>query len=915
MMPPPVHPGLIGREAELGHIGAWADLLDSGPAGLVVSGEAGIGKTTVWSSAVEVAAAHGARVLVSRPVEAELPLAYAGLGDLLADTVTSLLPTLPDPQSQALAAALSTGTRRQSGDPLLVGRALQAGLRRLADDRPVVIAVDDVNWLDGPTARALAFALRRLGDARVGVAVSLRIGTVDPVGTLAALAARAIEIRVEGLSFGALGNLLRSRVDPDLPRRVLRQIHERSAGNPFFAIQLAAAGERGLPSSLQQLVRDRLAASPGSGQALETVAVLGPLPLAAFADLGGVDAAVAAGLLVETEGSVRFAHPLLAAGAYDAIPPGRRRALHRDAADVASGPEERARHLALAATDADGATADLVDRAARSANERGAPETAADLASYAVRLTPPGEVAARARRMMDRAEYLFRSADEPGARELIDRLLAMPVGGVTRVRALAQLALSDLSPGSAVAHLEAAVAQVHDDRPLAIRTLAQLAWQRGSWLGDLEPAIIEGLEAVARAEELGDPAVLATALTTAGQLLSIAGRPGAADRFRRALSLADTNPIAAGDHSPRIAFAHERWWRGDYETAANLLAEERRRAEASGDEATLMRLNVFGAHLAVRRGRWDEADALVDEALVDARGYWRADVLAVRAIQSGRRGDSRVIDDVATLLALPAAEVDPILVGVADFARGLLDQAHGDIHGAAERMAGLPRLSDAEAARGAEFAALIPEAVAALVQADRAREAQDLVAQLERRRAQLMPWGVGAEALCRGMLALGASDVNSAASHLLTALHVFEDLETPWELGQTLITQALVMKRMGRRRDAAAAFERAETVLEALGAEPARRRAGDELRRARPRPPRHGALTAAEAKVAAVVATGRTNREVAASLFTTVTTVEAHLTRIYAKLGIRSRSELAGRVSNGSLQLSEPEPEHGVGER
>ena len=297
--------------------------LASGSSGLRITGEAGIGKTSVWSAATELAAASGARVLAARPVQAELPLGHAGLGDVLGPVAAEVLPHLPEPQSRALAAALSLDAEPEPGDPLLVGRATVSALRLLADRSPVVIAVDDVQWLDLASVRALAFALRRVRDLPVGFAVSLRSDRADPLGLADAFGDRLVEIELAGLSLGALGRFLRARVDPDIARHSLVRIHARSAGNPFFALQLARAGDGALPQTLTELVRRQLEAVAAVGRAvIEQVAVLGPLPISTIVDTAGLDAGVGAGVLIEEGGEVRFTHPLLAAGAYERIPPG-----------------------------------------------------------------------------------------------------------------------------------------------------------------------------------------------------------------------------------------------------------------------------------------------------------------------------------------------------------------------------------------------------------------------------------------------------------------------------------------------------------------------------------------------------------------------------------------------------------------
>jgi DNA-binding CsgD family transcriptional regulator len=895
---------LVGRDAELAAVGRWLELLDAGPAGLVIEGEAGIGKSRLWSTAAGLASQRGARVLMARPVEAELALGYATLGDLFQSAADALIPALPEAQAAALAGALSISSDPRPGDPLAVGRATLGALRVLASsDPPIVVAVDDVQWLDPSSARALAFAVRRLGDLPIGFAIAVRRGHDDPLGVSPALAERCVGLRLAGLSLGATSHLLRARIAPTIPRRRLLRVHERSGGNPLYAIELARADADLLPPTLRDLVHRRLDAALAAQPAIELLAVMGPQPVSAFPDPAALDAAVTDGVLVEQDGEVRFTHPLLAAGAYERIPPVRRRELHRHAAAVTDALERRARHLALAATDSDLAVARILDEAASSARARGAPAEAAELIAHARRLTPPDEGEALSRRLIDEAEYLLMADDEAGARELVDRLLADDVRGAVRVRALVLRALTTLDPSEAVQSLEAAVAEPHDDRTLAARTLAQLAWQRGAWLGDVEPAIDEALASVAAAEAVDDPAVLVSALTTAGLVLSLSDQPGARQHFERALEISDRVPLAVGDRMPRVAYGIERSWRGDFATAESLLTEARRAVEEQGNEWILMRLNHFSGDLAMRRGRWDEAARQFDEALNDAPEYWRASTLVLRAILRARRGDPRAIQDADDVRASRAAATDPLMSAAAEFAAGLMDAAAGRVAQGADRVAQLARAEALAGSRSAEFAAVLPDIAAVLVDAGRLEEADAIGHALAHRTNQLSPWSDAAAALCLGLVAHAAGRTDDARSQLHDARERFARLDARWELARTLFAEGSLLRRIGRRRDAAELVEQAIAIFDTLGAEPSAAHARDELQRARPRRRHDDSLTAAETRVASLAAKGLTNREIAAQQFTTTATVEAHLTRIYAKLRIRSRTDLARLVSDGSLRL------------
>jgi DNA-binding CsgD family transcriptional regulator len=238
-----------------------------------------------------------------------------------------------------------------------------------------------------------------------------------------------------------------------------------------------------------------------------------------------------------------------------------------------------------------------------------------------------------------------------------------------------------------------------------------------------------------------------------------------------------------------------------------------------------------------------------------------------------------------------------------DFAIGLLDHAAGRTAEAADRVSRLAGAGVLAGSRSAEFAVNIPEIVSILVEAGRLDEAEALGQALARRTVQLAPWSEAAASLCLGLVAHAAGRLEEAERRLSAAREGFSEIGAPWDLARTLLAEGSLLRRLGRRRDAAAVLDQAIALFEALGATPSVARAREELRRARPRQRRDDSLTAAETRVASLVAQGMTNREIAAQQFTAVATVEAHLTRIYSKLGVRSRTDLARGVADGSVNL------------
>ena len=269
---------VVGRDPELHGVAAFIDQVESGPCALALEGSAGIGKTTIWLAGVDQATSRGYRVVQSRGAELEARLSYAALGDLLGDAPDAVYAGMPAPLRQALdAALLRAEAPGGSVDPRAVSLAAAHAFRNLAADAPLVVAIDDLQWIDGPSARVLSFVLRRVADERIGVLVSIRQGSGskgDPVDLDRALT-RTTHLAVGPLPLEPLGRILRDRTSHPLPRPDLARLHRITGGNPLFAIEMArAASSDGLradpdgvwavPEDLQQLLSSRLAALPAS---------------------------------------------------------------------------------------------------------------------------------------------------------------------------------------------------------------------------------------------------------------------------------------------------------------------------------------------------------------------------------------------------------------------------------------------------------------------------------------------------------------------------------------------------------------------------------------------------------------------------------------------------------------------------
>jgi len=381
---------LVAREDERARLRQFIGDLADGPSGVVIRGDAGIGKTMLWRTAVEAAGQAGVKVLLTRCAEAEMPLALGGLADLLEDAFSEVEQELAAHQRKALALAVGAESPTEEASAgIALPRAFLACLRSLADRGPVLVAIDDVQWLDPPSRRIIAFALKRLGDAPVGILATQRGDTDDPLDLHHALDEWFAEIRLGPLSSGALHHLVRTRLGVRIPRPLMARVHEASGGNPMFALEFARSlvgrhrpqlGPMSMPESLQELVNARVRDYPQNIRRLLAIVVAADHPTPSL--LAAVDARVSGvlhaaldtgGVVIDDDGVIRFTHPLLASSAYGELRPPQRRTLHAHLADVSEDVEERARHRALASAEPDATTAAFLDEAAAHASARGAP--------------------------------------------------------------------------------------------------------------------------------------------------------------------------------------------------------------------------------------------------------------------------------------------------------------------------------------------------------------------------------------------------------------------------------------------------------------------------------------------------------------------------------------------------------------
>ena len=904
-------PPVVGRDAELARIDAFVGAVESGTRMLVIVGEPGIGKTTLWRAGVERCRRAGFRVLQARPAEEEMPLVLGALVDLFERVELDV--SIEDEE-----------------DPVARGEAVLAALRSQAEREPTIVAIDDLQWVDAASAHGLRFALRRLAAERIGVLGALRLSTVgvdllDVAGTMA-------PDRYETLELGPLDpGALRTVLSPfvaAISRPTLHRIHEVSGGNPLYAIELARGladedlrgGPRGrvdLPDSLQAAIAHRLAIAPDElAPLLEIVAALGTISVADLRGYvpGDLDALLLEAerhgfLTVEENLNVRFSHPLTASAVYQRMSPLGRRALHARLAEDAADPDVQARHLALSTDGPDARVAELLEEAADRASRRGAAELAAELARHSLRLTPREDAEGVYRRSVTEIEQLAAAGEPSRALVLADRLVDTLPPGPRRARMLVRRSdLDDDDPATAEVFLRRALDDAGEDELLRATVLRELAFTQFLYVGDVAAAVDCARQALAIAERIDEPRLRAFAAADLAHLETIAGTPQPG-RIAEAIALEDEAGERPLDRSARVMLGKQLRWAGDLQGAREIFEAGR----AAGEFKRPYRLYDL-ALVECAAGKLATAGDLVNQGLEAARDAGNTSgerlllyPLALVEAWSGRATEARAAAEQLLERAMRLRELTDV-VG-ARRVLGLVALSEGDAGGAAGELAEAVRLLEEMGVGHPGVYPVLPDAIEAFAASDQVEAAGALVVRLEHQAAAVdSPWAWAALERSRGALDLARGSPDDAVAPLDRAAAAFGRLGLAPDAARALLTLGRAHLRAGRRRLAGETLARARDRFAGMGAGLWAVRAAEELERAvSSRSANARELTPAERRVAALAAQGRKNREIAQAMFVSVATVEAHLTRIYRKLEIRSRSELTRLVADGTVRVSEPE--------
>ena len=916
--------GLVAREAELDALRRF--VAQEGATALVLEGPAGIGKTSLWERGVALAREHGLRVLVARASGAESGMPFAALVDLLEDVALHELAPLPAPQRNALDVALYRAHPTDALQPHAIAVGLLAALRALAAEGRVVVAVDDVQWLDRASEEALSYAARRLDPAQAVFLLARRRGWTS--GLEGAFRTGAAErLSVAPTSLGATRHMLADRLELRLPHHLLRKVYDATAGNPLFTLEvgrvlaarvLEGGGEFPLgidlpvPDDVEDLLGTRVAdLDPAVRRGLLALALDADLRAHELDQVAGADAVQAAvqeGVLVVEGGRIRAAHPLLAAAAGRTATPREREALHRALAGLVPEGARRALHLALATSTYDEELAGALAGAADEAAARGAPVLGAQLASHALRLTAP-ESSEAVGRLLCLGELLAVAGEKQRLTDLLaGEVEQLPPGG-PRVTGYLLLTSGVVTDNDDIRGLmERALAEAGDEPQLRATVLAGLAEDQAV-ISVLDVGAADGRaeEALATAVADGGSDTHQKALGALSWTRALRGRP-VDDLCEQHRALSSDRSYLARD--PARVAGQRLVWRGEVAPARELLTSLLRTAEelAQPSQVAIHRLHV--CELGLRTGGWDEVEILLDEWADSTDSeilHWPM-YERCRALLAAGRGDPEDARRWGTE-AVARAEATKVRWDWLEGKRalGLAALLAKDVDGAAQHLSEVWAHTEREGVCDPGAFPVAPDLVEALVDAGALGQARAVVTRLaELGRSQDHPWAtLGAQRGDAVVELAGDGYDDAAAAALEEAASAYQRLGLAFDHARTLLVLGRTQRRARKWGAAVGTLESATAAFTALGSPGWVADAQAELDRVGARRAAGaGRLSPTERRVAELAAEGLSNKEIARTLVVTVNTVEFHLRNTYAKLGLRSRVQLAGRLADEDIPRS-----------
>jgi DNA-binding CsgD family transcriptional regulator len=922
---------IVGREAGLARLHGLVDPVPQASQVLLVTGEAGMGKTALLADTAGRARAAGVRVLSVTGRESEARLAFAGLHQLLRPVLPGVA-GLPGRQAQALTGALGLAADPVAPDPLLIGVAVLTLLSDLSEHAPVLVVADDAQWLDRGSLDALAFAGSRLDAERVVLLLGAR-GHAPPPGFDRGFA----ELHLGPLSAADAGLLLDGQPRP--PRgRARAQVLAQAAGNPMALIELAtviaddpgasrrwAAEPLPVTDRLSAVLTARFAALPEQAQAALLLAAVADAPdLRVAASHGaGPDAralapAEALGLVRVDRTGLRFSHPLIRSAIYHFAPFAQRAAAHRELAEALHDqPDRRAWHLAAAALAPDEQVASLLEATADQAQHRGGAAAAAMAMERAAELSP--DRADQARRLAAAASAAVPTGQADWVHDLAGRALAATADRELRMVARHDAAWALAWSGrrtAALAELISLAEEASADLPAlawdALGSAATVAYQSGT------PANRETVSRTLGLLERQDPPASGQGRVIDVNVLRLWIRASADPISSRNLVLPSLREIAASPVAePSLwRMASAAWLLDESGLAISLLQDAMQRLRAPGTRGTSGgSLTVLGWAY-IDTGRWDEALDVAAEAagLAEANhmemvaasaDVITATVLALRADAAGARKH----------VARALATVDPAECGLiaarARRALGVAALADGSYLQAFTQLRGLFSDDGTPLHNYASYLG-VADLAAAAVRADRRIEGRDVVEQalsgLDGRASARFEQLV---ARARGVLA----DPTTSGTYFDKALADPAGDQWPFERAQLRLDHAEWLRRQRRINDAKAVLTEALRTFRRLGARSWAQRAQAELRAcgvavagAPSEPDALEALTPQQRQIVRLASDGLTDREIGDRLFLSPRTVSSHLHRSYPKLGVASRHQLRDVIGRAGTAAPAPAP-------
>jgi len=899
---------LVGRSAECS---ALDRLLEGGRAGrsgaLVLRGDPGVGK----SALLEYVAgqADGARVLRATGIQTESELAFAALHQLLAREV-DCFNALPAPQAAALRGVFGLA-EAEGTDPFLISLGLLSALAELAERQPIICLVDDAQWLDDPSGSALLFASRRIEAEGIVIVFTVREGEERPFE-----APGLPSLMIGGLDESAARELLDERVGNGLAPAVREQLVAETAGNALALLELPTtltpdqlSGRQPLAqplpigTGLEAAYLSRVRRLPEGTQALllfaaaedsgELAAILRGAASREI-ERDALEPAERDGLVSVVDGRLQFRHPLVRSAIYQGATFAERQRTHTALAETLdeTGSDRRAWHLAAAAVGPDEDIARELEASAERASLRGGHATAASALEKAAGLSV--DDARRTSRLLAAADAAWLAGKTERARALAgdagryapDELKVQ----VTKMQGRIDVR-SGVFDDACAALVAAAQGLAETDPQTAIRLLVE-AEHATFWTGNLGVIVKIGelAEQIALVSDEPDP-FLVSALIGLGRGLAWGTKAGA-PLLRDALELAKTST----DIDSLLFAGRIGAFLGDDVAGEMIMPRAVRLARERGAVGELPRVLAAVAWGEWRHGRYPTARMNASEALRLARETGQEpglalSVLALVAGSQGREDECRLHAHEAMDRARERGA--SLLQSQASWALGLLELAQGRFEEAARVLeAGFGR--DGGFAHPALARHMIPDYVEAAVRAGR-DGLEETVAEYEQwALSSNQPWSLALLAGCRALI----SDGDQAEAGLRETLELLPAARRPFEYARTELLLGELLRRNRKRREARDHLRAAMATFEQLAATPWEERARNELRAtgetARKRDASTlGDLTPQELQIARLVASGARNREVAAQLFLSPRTIDYHLRKVFMKLGIASRAELA----------------------